>query len=129
MKKILIVVLVLLFAFAFIRITTSTYENIRRDDTQIVLENQRITAEEAEKLCYTVIGEKDEATGFPFSFPVTEIIEQDGQEYYAIRASWLVNNDHMSYIGDFFVSVDGTKIYTGFVQDGEYTFEDLIWSK
>lgn len=30
MKKILVVILVLLFVFAFIRITTSTYENIKR---------------------------------------------------------------------------------------------------
>lgn len=122
MKKILVVVLVLLTVFTFIRIVTSTYENIER-------EGQRITAEEAEKLCYTVMGEKDEATGFPFSFGVTETFEQNEKEYYAIRASWLVNNDHMSYIGDFFVSVDGREIYTGFVQNGEYAFEDTIWSK
>ena len=122
MKKILIVVLVILMAFAFIRIATSTYENINR-------ESQRITAEEAEKLCYTVMGEKDETTGFPFSFGVIVTFEQDGKEYYSIRATWLVNNDHMSYIGDFFVSVDGREIHTGFVKDGEYKFEDMIWSK
>lgn len=130
MKKVLIIFLVLLFAFAFIRMATSTYENIKREnDPGLVLENQRITAEDAEKLCCTVMGEEDEATGFPFSFAVTEIIERDGKEYYVIRASWLVNNSHLSYIGDFFVSVSGKEIYTGFVQNGEYTFEELIWSK
>ncbi len=36
MKKVLIVILVLLFVFAFIRITTSTYENIkRRNNAQV----------------------------------------------------------------------------------------------
>ncbi len=130
MKKILIVALVFFFAFAFIRIVTSTCENTKREnDAQIASESQRITAEEAEKLCYAVMGEQDEATGFPFSFGTTETIKQDGKNYYAIRASWLVDNSHMSYIGDFFVSVDGKEIYTGFVQDGEYIFEDLIWSK
>ena len=130
MKKILIVVFVLLVTFAFIRIATSTYENIRREnDAQIAIESEKITAEEAEKLCYVVMGEKDETTGFPFSFGVTEVVEHDEKKYYAIRASWLVNNSHMSYIGDFFVSVDGKEIYKGLVQGKEYIFEDLIWGK
>ncbi|MBE7028242.1 MAG: hypothetical protein E7407_04325 [Ruminococcaceae bacterium] len=129
MKKILISFLILFFAFAFVRIGTSIYENISRmSDEQNILANQKITAEEAEQLCYTVMGEKDETTGFPFSFGVTNTIEKDGKEYYAIRASWLVNNSHMSYIGDFFVSVDGQAIYTGIVQGDEYTIDELIWS-
>ncbi|MBE7040126.1 MAG: hypothetical protein E7398_05310 [Ruminococcaceae bacterium] len=129
MKKILISFLILFFAVAFVRIGTSIYENIRRrSDGQHILVNQKITAKEAEKLCYTVMGKQDETTGFPFSFGVTNIIEKDGKEYYTIRASWLVNNSHMSYIGDFFVSVDGQEIYTGIVQDDEYTIDELIWS-
>ena len=37
MKKIILVVLIFLLAFAFIRITTSTYENIkRRNNTQVM---------------------------------------------------------------------------------------------
>ena len=92
-------------------------------------QSQQITPEDAEKLCYSVLGEKDEETGFLFSFGVTETIEIEGKEYYAVRASWLVNNSHMSYIGDFFVSVDGKEIYSGFARPGEYTIENLIWSK
>lgn len=92
-------------------------------------QSDRITPEEAEKLCHSVLGDKDEATGFPFSFGVTGTYEKDGKEYYVIRASWLVNNSHMSYIGDFFVSVDGKEIYNGFVQADEYTIENLIWSQ
>ena len=87
----------------------------------------QITPEDAEKLCYSVLGEKDEETGVPFSFGVTQTINKDGKEYYVIRASWLVNNSHMSYIGDFFVSVDGKEIYSGFSGPDNYTIENLIW--
>ncbi len=37
MNKILIVILILLFIFAFIRITTSTYENLNREQNLKVL--------------------------------------------------------------------------------------------
>ncbi len=130
MKKILIVILVSLLAFAFIRIATSTYENIsRKNDEKMEVTPQSITDEEAEQLCYQVMGKQDETTGFPFSFGVTNTIQHDGKEYYAIRASWLVNNSHLSYIGDFFVSFDGKEIYTGFVNNDEYIFEKQIWRK
>ncbi len=89
----------------------------------------KITPEDAEKLCYSVLGEKDEVTGFTYSFGYTETIEKDGKEYHIIRASWLVNNSHMSYIGDFFVSAHGKEIYNGFVGSGEYQIEELIWSE
>lgn len=91
--------------------------------------NESITPKEAEELCYSVLGEKDEGTGFPFSFSATATLERNGIQYHVIRASWLVNNDHMSYIGDFFVSTDGKEIYNGFVGKDEYTIESLIWSK
>ena len=91
--------------------------------------NREITPEEAVALCYLVMGEKDESTGFPFSFGVTEKFETNGEDYYAIRASWLVNNSHMSYIGDFFVRTDGREMYDGFVSGNEYTFGKLIWSE
>ena len=91
--------------------------------------NQSITAEEAEALCYAVMGDKDETTGFPFSFGVTETVTINETEYYAIRASWLVNNSHMSYIGDFFVTTDGKEMYDGFSKAGEYTLGNLIWNK
>ena len=40
-------------------------------------ENARITQEDAEKLCASVLGEKDEETGFPFSFGVAGTIQKD----------------------------------------------------
>lgn len=92
-------------------------------------QNKRITPEEAVQLCFDVMGEKDEKTGFPFSFGVTQSIEKDGKEYYVIRASWLVNNSHMSYIGDFFVTIDGKEVYTGYVAQDEYVIEKLIWEE
>lgn len=90
---------------------------------------ERITPKEAEELCYSALGEKDEGTGFPFSFSATSTLERNGIQYYVIRATWLVNNDHMSYIGDFFVSSDGKEIYSGFVEGDKYTMGNLIWSK
>lgn len=93
----------------------------------LAFQNHTITPEEAEELCYSVFGEKDEDTGFLFSFGVTGTVEKDKKQYYTIRASWLVNNSHMSYIGDFFVRTDGKEIYDGFVQGDEYKIEKLIW--
>lgn len=151
MKKILVVILVLLFVFAFIRITTSICENLkRRNDAQgIPVPNQDvavhetktdcdiieisvdhvrgITQQEAEKLCYSVFGEKDEETGFIFSFGTSGAVKTEGKQYYVIRASWLVNNSHWSYIGDFFVSADGKEIYGGTALSDEYTMENVIW--
>ncbi len=92
-------------------------------------QSYKITPEDAEKLCYSVLGDKDEETGFPFSFGFTGTFENDGKQYYTIRVSWLVNNSHLSYIGDFFVSVDGKEIYNGFVGPDECKMENLIWSK
>ena len=88
-----------------------------------------ITPKEAEKLCYYVLGEKDEETGFLFSFGTSGAVKTEGKQYYVIRASWLVNNSHLSYIGDFFVSADGKEIYGGTALSGEYIMENLIWKK
>lgn len=120
MKKRYIIATILILSFAVIGISC---HNPFAD------KNQKITPEEAEKLCCSVLGEKDEKTGFTFSFAFTETIEKDEKEYHVIRTSWLVNNSHMSYIGDFFVSTDGKEIYTGVALNGEYEIANLIWSK
>ncbi|MBE7036984.1 MAG: hypothetical protein E7403_06800 [Ruminococcaceae bacterium] len=98
-------------------------------DVESVVKEQKngITAQEAEQLCFKVLGEKDADTGFPFSFGVSGAVKKDGKLYYVIRASWLVNNSHMSYIGDFFASADGKELYNGLVQSGEYEMLDKIW--
>lgn len=148
MKKGLIFIFCLILIYAFIRIATSTYENKKRGDSAPVQNQERvinetesdgditpipvdsvkgITSQEAEKLCYSILGEKDKETGFIFSFGTSGAVETEGKQYYVIRASWLVNNNHLSYIGDFFVSADGKEIYTGTAQSGEYTMENVIW--
>ena len=88
-----------------------------------------ITKEEAQQLCYFALGERDKETGFAYSFGVTGAVEAQGHQYYVIRASWLVNKDHLSYIGDFFVRADGNVIFDGFVQSDSYTMTNVIWSK
>ena len=88
-----------------------------------------ITQEEAEKLCYSVLGEKNEETGFTYSFGVSGAVKAKGKQYYVIRASWLVNNSHLSYIGDFFVSADGKELYSGTALQDEYIMEKLIWEE
>ncbi len=89
-----------------------------------------ITTKEAENLCVSAFGEKDKETGFLFSFGVSGAVERNNKQYYVIRASWLVNNSHMSYIGDYFVSADGKEIYTGIATPpDEYVFDALVWSK
>jgi hypothetical protein len=88
-----------------------------------------ITQREAEELCYYVLGEKDEDTGFSFSFGTSGAVEKDRKQYYVIRASWLVDNNHLSYIGDFFVSADGKEIYNGTARPDEYIMLNIIWSE
>ena len=88
-----------------------------------------ITQEDAQQLCYFALGEKDKETGFPFSFGVTGAVEAQGHQYYVIRASWLVNNDHLSYIGDFFVRADGNVIFDGAALSDSYTMTSIVWSK
>ncbi|MBQ7040173.1 MAG: hypothetical protein IJN39_06355 [Clostridia bacterium] len=98
--------------------------------TEIPLDSVKgITEQEAEELCYTVMGEKDSETGFLFSFGVSGAVEVNKKQYYVVRGSWLVNNSHMSYIGDFFVSADGKEIITGTALSGEYTMDNTIWEK
>ena len=147
-KNILIIILVLIFLFVFIRITTSTYENIKRrnnapvQDQEMIIDETKsdgditpisvddvkgITGQEAEELCYYVMGEKDEDTGFAFSFGTSGAVQKGEKQYYVIRASWLVDNNHLSYIGNFFVSADGKEIYDGVVSGEEYEMMDLIW--
>lgn len=86
-----------------------------------------ITKQEAEKLCQMVLGEKDEETGFVFSFGTSGAVKTKGEQYYCVRVSWLVDGSHLSYLGDFFVSADGKEIYNGTALAGEYVMEDVIW--
>ena len=105
-------------------------EALKEDIIEIPIDNiSGITPEKATELCFSVMGEKDKETGFAFSFGVSGAVETKGKQYYVIRGSWLVNNSHLSYIGDFFVSADGKEIYSGTYFQGEYTMDNVIWSE
>jgi len=142
MKKyiILVIIIICLIAgfFAYVVWNTPKNSNVENPDSQktevknteiieIPIESVAgITPDEAEKMCYSIMGERDEETGNTFSFGVSGAIEWNGKQFYTVRASWLVNNSHMSYIGDFFVSSDGEEIYEGIVSSGEYEIGNLI---
>lgn len=66
-----------------------------------------ITQEEALALAENHFGEKDQATGNTFSIGFESMVTVDGVEYYNFRVSWLVNGDHMSYLTNYLVSLDG----------------------
>ena len=86
-----------------------------------------ISPSQAEELCYSFMGKEDEETGFLFSFGAEGAIEKDKKQYYVIRASWLVENSHLSYLGNLFVSADGKEIYDGTAIMGEYEIMNRVW--
>lgn len=69
-----------------------------------------ITQEEALALVEDHFGEKDEATSNTFSIGFEDMVTLDGVEYYNFRVSWLVNGDHMSYLTNYLVSLDGKEM-------------------
>lgn len=70
-------------------------------------EPEAITQEEAQGMVEDYFGEKDEATGFPFSIGFEGMVTLDGTDYYNFRISWLVDGDHLSYLTNYVVSLDG----------------------
>jgi len=129
MKKLLILIIV----FALVCAIGGIMYFSGGDDgeiTEIPIESVKgITTEEAEKLCYSVMGDKDEETGNIFSFGVSGAVRKGRKQYYTVRASWLVNSSHLSYIGDFFVSADGKELYSGIALPDEYEMTERIWKK
>lgn len=66
-----------------------------------------ITKEEAHTLAESVWGSKSRATGFEINYSYVAIIkDEDGNEYYLYNVKWFAQN-HWSWIGTIFVSVDG----------------------
>ncbi len=55
-------------------------------------------------------GEKDAATGNTFSFGYVDTLTIGGKDYYHFRISWLVDEDHMSYLTDYLVAADGSEM-------------------
>lgn len=71
-----------------------------------------ISPEDATAMLMVTLGERDEQTGNEYSYGYIENVQIDGVTYLVFDWRWLVD-DHMSRLGDLFVTADGSKIYEG----------------
>lgn len=69
-----------------------------------------ITVDEAIAMLTEKFGEQDADTGNTFSFGYVETLTVEGKDYYRFRISWLVDNDHLSYLTDYLVATDGSEV-------------------
>lgn len=88
-----------------------------------------ITKHEAEQLCSDVLGDKAEENGFPISYRCISAVSSDDKFYYVMHITWLVDNNHWSYIGNCYVSSDGQEIFDGIVSSEKYEITGLRWKK
>ena len=96
----------------------------------IAQQNQNsLTQQEAEKLCRDVLGDKAEENGFPISYRCISAVSANDKLYYVMHITWLVDNNHWSYIGNCYVSSDGQEIYDGIVSPAKYKMTELRWEK
>lgn len=114
-KRMLIIAEAILIIACVIMIGVKIYENrpIKLDEDAMISQDKVITVEEAEKILEDKYGKEDKETGNIMSYGyITTVKDETGNEYYAFRHSWLVNNDHMSFLQNVFVSLDGKIIKT-----------------
>jgi len=91
---------------------------------------ESISAEEAAHICRVVLGEAEEESGFKVAYLYIETIEYGNQSYYVMHVSWLVDDNHWSYIGEVIVSTNGEKIYSGAVdREGNYFLVEKLWEE
>jgi hypothetical protein len=77
-----------------------------------------------------VLGEAADDTGFRLAYRFVEAIEFEDQYYYVMYMSWLVDDNHWSYIGEVMVSASGDEIYSGAVdREGNYFIVEKLWEK
>lgn len=88
-----------------------------------------ITAKQAQELCSEILGNMASETGFPISYNCISAVSAKGKLYYVMNISWFVNEVHWSYIGNCFVSSDGTEIYDGISNSDGYEMTQLRWTK
>jgi len=89
-----------------------------------------ISEEDAAILCRNMLGEAAGETGFLLSYRCVETIGFEDQYYYVMYMSWLVDDNHWSYIGEVIVSASGDEIYSGAVdQGGNYNLVEKLWEK
>ena len=85
--------------------TTSTNDKTNNETT--------ITIEDATRILEAKYGTVDSMTGNTMSYGyITKVKDSKGNEYYAFRESWLVDNSHSSFLQNVFVSLDGKIIKT-----------------
>lgn len=72
-------------------------------------EDGLITPEEGAAILEDRFGTEDELTGNIMSYGYEDTITLDGVDYYNYRISWLVD-DHMSYLTNYLVSLDGKTV-------------------
>lgn len=74
--------------------------------------SENITKEQAEEILNDKFGTTDKETGYTISYDyMAKIKDENGNEYYAFRQTWLVN-DHSSFLKNIFISLDGKDIKT-----------------
>lgn len=100
-------------------------------DIETIVNEQEgaITRDEAEKLCREVLEDKAEENGFPISYKAIGAIFIKEKIYYVMHISWLVNNNHWSYIGNCYVSIDGQEIYDGVRTPSKHEITTLRWKR
>lgn len=84
-----------------------------------------ISPEDATAMLQVTLGEKDKDTGNEYSYGYIENVQVDGVTYLAFDWRWMVDGDHMSRLGNLFVTADGSKIYSGVYNGPEDCTIDL----
>ena len=118
--------------FRFEEITNkSEVVEVPVSDVESIAKEQKdgITKEEAESLCRERLGDKAEENSFPISYRCISAVSANNKLYYVMHITWLVDNNHWSYIGNCYVSSDGKEIYDGIVSPAKYEMTELRWSK
>ncbi len=100
-------------------------------DVETIVNEQEngIMKQEAESLCREILGDKAEENGFPISYRCISAVSANNKLYYVMHITWLVDNNHWSYIGNCFVSSDGREIYDGIVSPSKYKMTELRWKQ
>lgn len=74
---------------------------------------QDITVEQAQTMIEEMFGTHDETTGNSMTYVyITTIKDSNGKQYYYFRESWVIDDNHLSFLQNVFVSIDATLVYT-----------------
>ena len=111
------------------QIIPDTIEEVGISYVESEAKENGITVKEAEELCVEVLGDMAPETGFPIFYKCISAVSAKGKLYYVMNISWFVNETHLSYIGNCFVSSDGTEIYDGIANSDGYEMTQLRWRR